>query len=258
MSLIIDVHCHLDHPLYGPNLDKVIERAGGMHAIISSGIEPNTNRLNLELARKYPVIKPALGLYPKDALQKEIQPEWPLQLDYDVDKELEFIRSNKNRIIAIGEVGLDYKNGSDKELQQSVFMKVIRLQKELDKPMVIHSRKAEKDILSILDEHSCNDVLLHCFSGKKSLVKEAADKGYYFSVPTNVVRSAQFQDMVKLVPLSQLFCETDSPYLSPFKDRMNEPSFVIESYKKIAELKKMELKEVVNNIYMNWQKLFLR
>ena len=76
------------------------------------------------------------------------------------------------------------------------------------------------------------------------------------TIPTSVVRSQQFQENAKITPITQLFCETDSPYLSPFKDRRNEPAFVIEAYKKVAEIKGMELKEVVNNIWMNYQKMF--
>ena len=99
--------------------------------------------------------------------------------------------------------------------------------------------------------------MLHCFSGKKILVKKAADLGYYFSIPTNIVRAQNFQLMAKEVNINQLFCETDTPYLSPFREKQNEPAFIIESYKKIAEIKGMDLEEVKNNIWMNYQKLFL-
>lgn len=97
---------------------------------------------------------------------------------------------------------------------------------------------------------------MHCFTGKKKLVKRIQNNGWFLTIPTCVVRSFQFQDIAKEVPLSQLFCETDAPYLSPYKDKKNEPAFVIESYKKIAEIKGMDLNEVVNNIWMNWQKVF--
>ena len=97
---------------------------------------------------------------------------------------------------------------------------------------------------------------MHCFCGKKSLVKRIADNGWYITIPTSVVRAQQFQDIVKNVPITQLFCETDSPYLSPYKDKMNEPAFILESYNKISEIKKMDALEVANSIYMNWQKVF--
>ena len=97
---------------------------------------------------------------------------------------------------------------------------------------------------------------MHCFTGKKSLVKKIIDNGWFLTAPTSIVRSTQFQENVKLTPITQLFAETDAPYLSPFKNKRNEPAFVPESYKKIAEIKNMELKEVINNIWMNWQRTF--
>ena len=97
---------------------------------------------------------------------------------------------------------------------------------------------------------------MHCFTGKKSLVKRIRDNGWFMTIPTCAVRSQQFQDITKEVPLNQLLCETDAPYLSPYKGKRNEPAFIIESYKKIAEIKRMELNEVANNIWMNWQKTF--
>ena len=97
---------------------------------------------------------------------------------------------------------------------------------------------------------------MHCFTGKKSLVKKIIDNGWFLTAPTAIVRSTQFQENAKLTPITQLFAETDAPYLSPFKENRNEPAFVFESYKKIAEIKNMELKEVINNIWMNWQRTF--
>ena len=97
---------------------------------------------------------------------------------------------------------------------------------------------------------------MHCFCGKKSLVKKIIGNGWFLTAPTSIVRSTQFQENVKLCPITQLFCETDSPYLSPYKEKTNEPAFVIESYKKIAEIKNMDVIEVINSIYMNWQKIF--
>ena len=109
----------------------------------------------------------------------------------------------------------------------------------------------------MLESSNLKKIVMHCFCGKKSLVKRIADNNWFLTAPTIVVRSQQFQELVKNVPISQLFCETDSPYLSPYKEKTNEPAFVIESYNKIAELKQMDINEVINNIYMNWQKVFI-
>ena len=108
----------------------------------------------------------------------------------------------------------------------------------------------------MLESSKNKKIIMHCFSGRKSLVMRIVDNGWFLTIPTNVVRSLQFQENAKIAPITQLFCETDSPYLSPYRDQSNEPAFVIESYKKIAEIKNMDINEVTNNIYMNWQRIF--
>ena len=255
MSLYIDVHCHLDFEGIIERLDEVIQNAkkAGLKHILTSGVNPETNRKILEIASKYDIVKPSFGLYPMDALTREEGKE----NIFDVDKELQFLEQNKDKFISIGEVGLDYKNGKDKQMQKAVFEKILETAKKINKTVIIHSRKAESDALDILESLEMKKVIMHCFSARKHLIKRAYDLGYYFSIPTNVVRLQQFQDMVKEIDINHLFCETDAPFLSPFKDKRNEPAFVIESYKKIAEVKGMTLQEVENNIWMNFEKLFL-
>ncbi len=254
MGLFIDVHCHLDFEGLIERLDEVIENAkkAGLKAILTSGVNPETNRKILEIASKYDIVKCSFGLYPMDALMREINEE----NKFDVDEELQFLVDNKDKFVSIGEVGLDYKNGKDKVMQKGVFEKVLDAAKKIDKTVIIHSRKAELDALDILESFDMKKVIMHCFSARKHLIKRAYDLGYYFSIPTNVVRLQQFQDMVKEIDINHLFCETDAPFLSPFKDKRNEPAFVVESYKKIAEIKGLTLEEVKNNIWMNFQKMF--
>ena len=255
MSLFIDVHCHLDFEGLVERLGEVIENAkkAGLKAILTSGVNPETNRKILEIAEKYDIVKPSFGLYPMDALSRETDDK----NQFDVDEELLFLEQNKDKFISIGEVGLDYKNGKDKQMQKTVFEKVLETGKKINKTVIIHSRKAESDALDILESMEMKKVIMHCFSARKHLIKRAYDLGYYFSIPTNVVRLQQFQDMIKEIDINHLFCETDAPFLSPFKDKRNEPAFVVESYKKIAEIKNLALEEVENNIWMNFQKLFL-
>ena len=249
----IDVHAHLDrYP--EDELPAIISNAksAGVSIIVSSGIDNCSNRKVLEICKKYDIVKASLGLYPPDALMEEKETDaLP-----DLDEELAFIEKNRNHIVSIGEIGLDYFNGKDKDLQKKFFIELLNLAKKIDKPVIIHSRKAESDALDILESMQMKKVVLHCFSGKKSLIKRAADLGYYFSIPTNIVRAQNFQDLVKNVNINQLLTETDSPFLSPFKDRRNEPAFVVESAKKIAEIKGFELKEVENNILMNYKNMF--
>ena len=259
MNLLADVHSHLDHPLLIDKIDEIVQRArnAGLKQIITNGINPETNRKCLELSRKYEIVKCAMGLYPRNPLKEETESgEYPLKIaDFDVDAEIAFIRKNKDSIVAISEVGLDFVHGKDSQ-QVEDFEKMIALAEELKKPIVVHSRKAELECIEMLESSANKKIIMHCFSGKKHLAKRAADNGWFLTVPTIVVRSQQFQDIAKNVPISQLFCETDSPYLSPYKEQCNEPAFVIESYNRIADIKDMEIIEVINNIYMNWQRVF--
>lgn len=266
MGLYLDLHCHLDHCYFNDDLDKVISRAksAGLKFIVASGINPETNRKALDLCKKHDIIKCSLGIYPITALQREIDAgSFPLKNNnFDIDGEIEFLKKNKNKFIAVGEVGLDYfweKNEKQHAQQKELFSKMIQLAEELKKPIIIHSRKAEADCIEMLENSSLKKIILHCFSGNKKLVERACKNSWYFTIPTNVVRSEQMQSIIRNVPLSQLFCETDAPYLSPFKDdkrKINEPGFVIESYKKIAEVKGLVLEEVEKNIFKNFVDVF--
>lgn len=242
--MLIDVHAHLDH--CKKEIDEIIENAkkAGIKVIIANGINKESNRKVIDFSKKYDIVKAALGIYPIDALKMS---------DGDFNTELDFIE--KQKIVAIGEIGLDYKWSQEKEKQKIRFIELLNLAKRIKKPIIVHSRRAEKDVLDILDGFKLK-VILHCFAGNMALVDKAISKGYYFSISTNVVFSDQMQKIVKRVDINHLFAETDAPYLSPFKSKENEPAFVVEAYKKIAELKGMDLQEVVNNVWMNYQNVF--
>ncbi len=250
----IDVHCHLDEFFYKDDIDAVIRRAMGNNVkIIPAGVNPDTNRQVLKLQEKYPnTIYPSLGIYPPDALSKETKKKQ----DYDIDKEIKFIESNKDKITAIGEVGMDFKDGTDFEQQEKTFRKMIELAIKIDKPIVIHSRKAEIKVIDILEEYNYKKIVMHCFCGKHSQVRRIRENKWCFSIPTSIVRDQHFQKIVKETPLFLLMTETDSPFLSPFKDKKNEPSFVIETIKKIAELRNMAEIDVANILYRNAERVF--
>ncbi|MBI2134582.1 TatD family hydrolase [Candidatus Woesearchaeota archaeon] len=258
--MLIDIHSHLDHFYFKDEIDKIIGNAGknNVKIILTAGINPETNRKALEIAEKYDIVKPCLGIYPIQTLQKEIEAgDYPLnQNRFDVQEEIKFIQKNKDKIAAVGEVGLDYSMGEDAKSQKELFEKMISLAEKINKPIVVHSRKAEADCIEILQSSKLRKIIMHCFCGRKNLANKIIDNGWFLTVPTSVVRSTQFQENAKLCPITQLFCETDAPYLSPYREMRNEPAFIIESYKKVAEIKGMELKEVINNIWMNWQRVF--
>ncbi|PIN87966.1 hypothetical protein COV12_00985 [Candidatus Woesearchaeota archaeon CG10_big_fil_rev_8_21_14_0_10_32_24] len=263
---LVDVHCHLNHKEFEGKLDEVLKNAekAGVKVIVVSGVNPAANREVLALAKKYPLIKASLGIYPIDALGlAEGESGLPRQTGkIDLDSEFEFMEEHQDEFVSIGEIGMDFY-WADKEktieLQSDNFRRIIRFAKKIKKPIVIHTRKAELECINILEEELPNNEIpvdLHCFSGRKNLIKRAVELGYYFSIPPNIVKSQNFQVSVELVPLTQLLTETDAPWLSPYKDIINEPAYVTETIKKIAEIKGLTEKEVADQIWKNYVRVF--
>ena len=260
--MYLDVHAHLDPSFFTEEQIEAAVKNAEKHnvkIIIANGLNKETNRHALQLAKKYPIIKPALGIYPWEAMMDDVNAGHYKKesIDFNPDEEIEFIKRHKKEIIAIGEVGIDQKNEHKTRKQFEIFEKIIILAKEIDKPLIIHSRKAEAEVIEFLEKHNAKKVVMHCFSGKKALWQKIRDNKWYCSIPTNCTRSDHFQELIKFMPITQLFGETDSPFLAPQKDAKNEPANVVETYKMIAKIKKMELQEVENSLWMNWQELFL-
>ena len=265
---LIDVHAHLETSRFEKDIDKVIERAkkANVKIIINSGVNPKTNRKALDLAKKYDIVKVSFGLYPLDALAKEVESgeadDFSRDIEeFDVDEELAWMEKNKSLCVAIGEIGLDYhwkefQTEEMKEKQKEVFRKVLNLAKKLDKTVIIHTRKAELDCIEVLEKSGVKKVVLHCFIGRKHLIKRAADNGWFFSIPPVITRLQHFQTLVSMVPLSQILKETDSPGLSPVAGERNEPSNVKFTIKEIAKIKNISEKEVADTIWENAKKLF--
>jgi TatD DNase family protein len=260
---LIDIHTHLDHERFKPDLDKVIERARNAGVtIITSGVNSRTNRLILDIQKKYPEIKVSFGIYPLDALAEELKAGEAAGFardveEFDLDKELEWIEENKDKCVAIGECGLDYNYITNKkEEQKEVLDKIIKLVEKIDKPIILHTRKAESDVLDIMEKSKLKKVILHCFSGRKTLIKRGIDLGYYFSIPPVITRLQHFQTLVSMVPIEQLLTETDAPYLSPVAGERNEPSNVQVTIKEIAKIKNLPEEKVAEIIFNNAKKLF--
>ncbi|MBL7056320.1 TatD family hydrolase [Candidatus Woesearchaeota archaeon] len=258
--MLVDIHSHLDHCYFEKDIEGVIgnARKNNVKAILTAGINPETNRKALQLAEKYDIVKACLGIYPVQVLKKEIEEDHiPFENSpFDIDEEIRFIEKNKDKIAAVSEIGLDYYWVKDKvKEQKDLFEKMLALAEKVNKPIIVHSRKAEQDTIEMIQSTKLKEVVMHCFCGKKALVKKIIDNNWFLTAPTSITRSTQFQENTKLCPITQLFVETDAPYLSPYKDKRNEPAFIVESYKKIAEIKGMELQEVINNLWMSWQRI---
>lgn len=245
----IDIHSHLD---ICKNIPEVVENCKGKEIlIVTCGTDLETNRKTLELKEKYPEIEICLGIYPLDGLKLS---------EEEIEKEVSFIRKNKNKILGIGEVGLDLhtiKDSENFEKQKKVFGKMIELAKELDKPIFVHSRDAEKETIEFLETFDYKKIVMHCFSGNMKLVKKIIDNGWKLSIPASVKYNEHFQKVVEIAPIENLFCETDSPFLHPdrIQGMKNTPENVLESYKKIAEIKGLEMDEVKEKVWGNFKRL---
>ncbi len=250
--MFVDIHAHLDFPQFEKDLDEVIERAkkAGVKAIISNGVHPDSNRKTLELAKKYDIVKPALGAYPLDIIGLQRTKA------FDLDKEIDFITEHKKSVAAIGEVGLDdfhFPGNLDKQVPN--FEKLIQLSEDIRKPIIVHSRKAEERCIEIL-ETSKAKIVMHCFSGSKKLIKRIIDNNWMFSIPTSVVRNQHFQMLAEMAPSKNILTETDAPYLSPFPDKRNEPAFIPEAVKAIAKVKDLTVDDASKVIFQNFQRFF--
>jgi len=246
---LIDTHAHLCDPLFDPDRDGVLERAGsaGISAVIAVGEDLKDAERNLQLAAAHSMIRPAAGLY-------------PTFLDPGLAAGMrDFIRRHRDRLAAIGEVGLDHwliKSEPDWEIQREIFRSFIELSKELDLPLNVHSRSAGRHAVSVLLEASASRVQLHAFDGRFASAMPAVEAGFFFSIPPSIVRSEQKQRLVKRLPLSCLLVETDSPVLGPLPKERNEPANVLIAIQKIAELKGLSESEVMEAVAENTRRLY--
>lgn len=243
--MFIDAHCHLD---MHPEISEAVKRMRAKKVFcVTQGTNQETNRKALALAKEYPEVRCALGLYPIEALAMK---------EKEIEDELAWIARQKE-LVALGEVGLDLKEDQEQlEKQQRVFQRFIDLSMKLDKPIIIHSRKAEAHAIEQLHKSKATRVLMHCFSGKLSLVKHIIENKWFISIPTSVKNSEHFQKVIEMTPIEQLLCETDSPYLHPDRQFPNEPANVLVSYEMIAKIKGMKLKDVEKQLEENYKRLF--
>lgn len=243
--MLIDVHAHLDEIKNQKDIILNSQKAG-LKTIINCGLNPKSNRKTLKLSKEYSIIKPAFGFYPTYAEDST---------SLEIKKEIQWVK--KNKPFAISEIGLDFKESKNIQKQKEVFILFLKLAKELNVPAIIHSRKAEEEVLNIIQEINYKKIVLHCFTGKKRLIQLANDMKLYFSIPVIIIKSTHFQNLVKNVNLSRILTETDSPYLAPIKGEINEPKNIKLTINKIAELKDITEEECEKIIYMNYQRLFL-
>ncbi|MDA3855816.1 MAG: TatD family hydrolase [Candidatus Woesearchaeota archaeon] len=252
----IDTHAHLDWNSFDSDREQLVKD------MKSNNVIALTNTINYKnymytkglFESNSDVVKVCPGLYPEDAQNIS---------DEDFEEYLGIIKQEKDKFVLIGEVGLDKKYGDTEELfakQVSRFRRIIELAIELDKPLSIHTRKAEIEVLNILREYvekyKFTKFILHCFSGKKRLISEIKELKIYCSIPLIVLNTQSFRMLVEEMPISKLLAETDSPFLNPSKER-NSSLNIPRVYEEIANIKGLDKIEIENIIYRNYVKLIM-
>lgn len=244
--MLIDTHTHLDDARYDTDRDAMIVRAreAGVETLITIGCDLATSRAAVALADRYPSVYATVGVHPHEA--QHIGDNWYLELER---------LAQHDRVVAYGEIGLDYHyNHSPPHLQRARFREQIGVARGLRLPLVIHTREAQKDTVTILKEERARDVggVFHCFSGDASLAKEALDLGFSLSFSGVVTfRNADMlRDIIKWVPLDRILVETDCPYLTPVPHRgkRNEPAYVRHVAETVASIKSLERPMTVEEI----------
>lgn len=248
---LFDAHAHLAAEEFAGDLSEVLARAEavGVRGVVAVGETLEEAEQILTLAERHPLVKPAAGLS-------------PTILDRDAaDGLVSLARKHADRLVALGEVGLDHwmiKDETGWKVQEEILAKFITLSNELDLPLNLHSRSAGRHCIAFLKQQGARYVLLHAFDGKTGTAAEGVKAGYFFSIPPSVVRSAQKQKLVRSLPLECLLLETDSPVLGPDPAARNEPMNVTVSCRAIASLKGISPEEVARITTENARRLFPR
>jgi len=255
-AYLIDTHCHLDMTSYDKDLKEVLERAEKyqIKRIVSIGIDLQSSERAVLLARKHRQISATIGIHPHDVKSTTDK-------DYEMLGQL-FAKHTKH-IVGYGEIGLDYvKNYSPIDKQQHHFAYQLNLARELDLPVIIHNRDAEKDTLDIVKNEGplTRGGIMHCFSGDYRFARQVLDMGLLISIPGVVTfkNATTLQEVVKKIPLTSLVLETDGPFLAPhpYRGKRNEPSLVLHTAGKVAEIRGISIEEVARQTSLNSEELF--
>ena len=251
---MIDSHCHLDHEHLIANLDQVIANSKnvGVEKLLTICTTLQSYEKITNIVKKDPMIFGTFGIHPHETKNN------------DVSKDEIITKINlNNKIIGVGETGLDfYYNNSDKDLQIKSFQKHIDAAKDLNIPLIIHSRNAEDETYDILKKNHSNKlkILMHCFTGSTEFATKLIPLNAFFSASGIITfkNSLNLQETFKMIPKNRLLIETDSPYLSPvpYRGKKNEPAFIKFTAEKLAELQNIKISELVDITTKNFNKLF--
>jgi len=271
--MLIDTHAHINFNAYKDDGEEVIKRALAEDVwLINVGAEKSTSRRAVEYARKYEHgVFAAVGLHPGSLRAQEIEEEIgeketvkfkieAEEFDYKYYKNL----AQEPKVVAIGEIGLDYyRNPAKKELQKEVLLEQLGLAEKLNKPVLLHCREAHEDLLKILRTWALvgNKPLrgvIHSFSGRWSQAQEYLKMDFYLGFNGIITFARDYDKVVREMPMDRLLLETDCPYLTPlpFRGKRNEPSYVKYVAEKVAELRGISFEEVAEVTTRNAMELF--
>ncbi|NMA55444.1 MAG: TatD family hydrolase [Firmicutes bacterium] len=252
--MLIDSHAHIQDPQLRPDLEGVLERAhqARVGAIVCPGYDLQSSSAAIEIADQHPQVVAAVGIHPN--YLEDWRPDSLVQLaDW----------AQHPRVVALGEMGLDYVNGPrDKKLQQEVFIRQLELAGKAGLPAIIHNRESHADVLKIVREVGPlpRGGVMHCYSGSAELAAEFIDLGYYisFAGPVTFKNARRLSQVAAAISPEWLLCETDSPYLSPepFRGRRNEPARVVFVAERLAQLQNYPPEELASVMTANAKKLF--
>ncbi len=258
--IFIDSHCHIDGEQFDEDRAEVIQRAldSGVRAMLNVGTGSPQNdsfEKTVELTEKYKSIFGSVGIHPHDAAE----------YDKEVESRLITLAQNSKKIIAWGEIGLDfYYEHSPRDVQEKVFRRQINVARELDLPIIIHSREADDLTVEILREECAykdfRGGIMHCFGGSPEMAIELIKVGFLISFAGNVTfkKAENLRDSARVVPFEKLLIETDCPYLTPipFRGKRNEPARVVETAKFLADFYEIELEKLAKHTTQNFLALF--
>ena len=246
---MVDTHCHI-YKSYYDNIDEIIQRSidNGVNMLIVNGCNLESNKEVLDLVKKYDIVYGALG----------IQPE---ELDDFNEESLNFIKDhiNDDKIVAVGEIGLDFHYDTDKERQIELFKKQLSIACEYNKPVIIHSRDCIQETYNILKNFNLKGIL-HCYSGSVEMAREFNKIGFLLGIGgiCTFKNARKLIDVIENVPLEYIVLETDSPYLTPepYRGQRNEPSFIPLIAARIAQIKNVDINVVKDVTTSNVSRLF--
>lgn len=256
-----DSHSHYNDEKFDEDREYIIEETykEGINKFICAGYDIESSKKSLEIANKYPYIYSICGISPNDV------PNNIDEIDQYIAQIEEILKSDKqNKIVAIGEIGLDYYwNKENKNIQKQVFIKQIEIANKYNLPIVIHTREAINDTIAIIKENNVlNKGVFHCCPLNRELVKEALKLGFYisFAGPITFKNSKNAKEIVEMVPLDRILIETDSPYLAPEPKRgtRNDSRNVKLIAQKIAEFKEITLEEASKATFNNACSIFTK